>query len=96
MKKLKVGLIAILAIVAATGSSFTAKENKSTLYYFANTMAKASPGNNDLFFKGTTDPGAGPCDPSSIICYVSSLTAQDANGHPTSTVTTVRLGIWNQ
>lgn len=96
MKKLKLSLVAILAIIAATGSSFTStgSDAANTLYYFSNTLAKASPTNNDFDFRSTVNPGPSHCNAGTPICYGSSTTPQDMNGHPTSAVTSVLIGVW--
>lgn len=97
MKALRLVVLAVIAAIAATSSGFTSKENKAknTLYYFANATHANPPGTNDFLYKGMTDPGSTHCTAGVPICYGSSTSAPDANGHPTGTVTTLRSGNWH-
>lgn len=98
MKTLKFGLVAIIALIAAIGSSFTVKEHKgpNTVYYFANTTHADPPGTNDYSYFGTTEPLASAhCSSGVPICFGSSSSDKDSNGHPTGTVTGLASGNWS-
>lgn len=96
MKSIRI-LFAVIAVLVATissGFTFKSPARLDTTFYFANSTHANPPGTNDYQYKGTTDPGMTHCTAGVPICYGSSASGPDANGHPTGTVASVRSGNW--